>query len=78
MRPIAVLALAPLLAGATDAASVLDVDLEGVRNARGAIHACLTQRPDHFPDCKDDPQALTLTVPADARSVRFTGFAPGR
>ena len=57
---------------------VLDVEVHGVRNARGVVHACLSRSPRHFPDCRADPAALRQTVPAAARAMRFPGVAPGR
>lgn len=54
------------------------VEITGLRNARGLIHACLTQNPHHFPDCKKDPARIEQTVPASAPRLRFSGFPPGR
>jgi uncharacterized protein (DUF2141 family) len=68
-----------LLVAAMPAAStpMVEVEIEGLRNRRGVVHACLTQDRKAFPDCKRDPKALKLTVPADQRQLRFSGFAPG-
>ena len=77
MRFLLLLLLAPLLAGADTPANRLDVDIERLRNARGAIHACLTGNSRFFPDCRKDPAALKQTIPATARQLSFTGFAPG-
>ncbi len=77
MRKLAVLALLPLLGAATEPRGALEVDLTGVRNTRGVIHACLTREPNGFPKCERDPDALTATVPASAGSLQFAGFAPG-
>ena len=51
------------LIGATPAAG-LDVTVAGLRSAKGAVRVCLTTRPDHFPNCQDDPAARRLTVAA--------------
>ena len=66
-----------LLAGVASPATV-EVDVERVRSARGLIHACLSRDPLHFPDCRSDPAALTLSVPASQARLRFSGLAPGR
>ena len=60
------------------AASTLEVEVEGLRNSRGVLHACLTQQPRYFPDCKADPRATKLTVPAGTKPLRLTGYPPGR
>jgi uncharacterized protein (DUF2141 family) len=66
-----------LLAG-NAATAELAVGIERLRNARGDLHLCLTRDPAHFPDCEGDPRAVTRTVPASTRSVRFAGLEPGR
>ena len=38
--------------------------LSGVRNAKGVVQICLTDRPINFLKCKDDPAALRRTIPA--------------
>lgn len=70
---LAVSALA--LLGAAPAAS-LEVQVAGLRSAKGAVRACLTARPESFPDCQDDPAAHRLTVPA-GEPLRFGGLASG-
>lgn len=42
--------------------------VSGLRSTKGQVVACLTMRADAFPDCKADPAARSLTVPA-ARTV---------
>lgn len=66
----------PLLAASAQPAS-LEVDVTGLRDTRGAIHACLTRDALHFPDCKSDPAALMQTAPASARKLTFRGIPPG-
>ena len=58
--------------------ATLQVELSGVRDQRGMIHACLTQSPAHFPDCKSDPAAIMQTIPGTRRELLFRGVAPGR
>lgn len=58
-------------------ATVLTIEVERLRNAKGVVHACLTRNPAHFPDCRADPGALRQTVAANAPTIRFSGFAPG-
>jgi len=55
----------------------LEVDVTGLRDTRGSIHACLTRASSHFPDCKSDPAALMQTAPAGARKLTFRGVPPG-
>lgn len=38
--------------------------ITGLRSSKGNVLACLTANPHAFPDCKDDPLARKLTVPA--------------
>ena len=72
-----------LIAAATTAQtpapeSVLVVDVGPLRNSKGAVHACLSRNPRHFPDCRADPAALRQSVPAGTRELRFAAFQPGR
>lgn len=47
----------------------LRVEIDRLRNEKGVVHACLTRDQTHFPDCKGDPRALRVTVPASEASV---------
>lgn len=67
----------PLMAVSAPSATV-EVGFTGLRNTRGAVHACLTRNPSHFPDCKSDPLALKRTVQASAGHIDFKGVSPGR
>ena len=62
------LALIPAAAVLGGAAPVADCDVSvsviGMRSAKGQVLACLTTRPDAFPDCTGDPQARKLAVAA--------------
>ncbi|GAB7552299.1 DUF2141 domain-containing protein [Novosphingobium resinovorum] len=54
-----------MLAGATAPQNTdVSVSVTDMRSAKGQVLACLTTRPDAFPDCEKDPQARKLTVPA--------------
>ena len=78
MRSAILLCFLPILAAASDAATTVEVDVEGLRNHRGLIHVCLTRNPDHFPDCRRDPRAVRGSAAATDTHLRFTGLAPGR
>ena len=58
--------------------STVDIDLAGVRSARGTVHVCLTRKPTHFPDCKSDPAALKSTAAASTHHLRLDHVPPGR
>jgi len=72
----ALLAATPLVLGAMPVAR-LDVAVDHLRSARGSLRICLTADPDNFPACVDDAEAITRTVPASVRTVRFDGVARG-
>ena len=55
----------------------LEVTVAGLRSTDGTVQACLTTRPDHFPDCQDDPDARRLTVRASDPHLSFSGLASG-
>ena len=61
----------------TASASTLEVDIDGLRNSRGVIQACLTRDRVHFPNCGADPAAIRQTVNAHAGRVVFVGVTPG-
>lgn len=62
--------------GAAPVAS-LEVTLGSVRSDTGVLRLCLTADPGNFPSCVDDADAITRTVPAATRSVRFGTLAAG-
>lgn len=78
MLRISALALLSLLTAAHDPGSIFEVDISGLRNARGLLQVCITRNPAHFPDCRGDPQALRQTTAASVAHLRFTGITPGR
>ncbi len=65
-----------LLPGASPVGN-LDLEVTGLRSDKGVLRICLTARPDSFPDCKDDPRAVSRTIRADAPTTRFEGLATG-
>ena len=74
---IAVLA-SSLAANAAQPGNGLRIEIAKLRNAKGKVHACLTQDPAYFPNCKADAHALRLSVPAaEASELRFSGLASG-
>lgn len=81
-----VVALAALFAGEAVAQSpppparlaMIDVKarVSGLRSAKGQVLACLTDRPETFPDCKADPDARSLKVSANGPIVLDFGAVP--
>lgn len=58
-----------LLSGAAGAAATansadLQVQLSGLRSAKGVVHLCLTHDAARFMDCKDNPAAIAKTIQA--------------
>ena len=84
--PLRALTLAlclPLAAGAAPVASVDKADVSAtvtdLRSTKGQVLACLTTRPDAFPDCAKDPHAFTRIVRAGANmSINFGAVPDGR
>lgn len=73
----ALLPAALLLLPAASPVSSIDVEFTGLRDAKGVLQICLTARPDSFPDCKDDPRAVSRTISAGHPATRFEGLASG-
>jgi uncharacterized protein (DUF2141 family) len=71
------LALIALLLPAASPTASLEIDVQKLRSQKGMLRICLTARPQSFPDCKNDAQALTRSVPATQTVVTFEGLAPG-
>lgn len=69
--------LAPLIVAAGSPGADVEIVIDKLRNSKGVLHLCLTREPVHFPDCKQDPRAVTRTVRAVNGPVRFTGLPPG-
>jgi uncharacterized protein (DUF2141 family) len=77
-RGLAAFALLALAAPAPAQANDLEVQVQGLRNARGLVRLCLTRNREYFPDCNRDPAAVKRSVPANqAASIRLAGVAPG-
>ena len=70
------LALGALLP-ATSPVGSLEIDVAGMRSARGLIRICLTADPKNFPGCVDDKHAVTRSVPASQHIIRFDDLPPG-
>jgi uncharacterized protein (DUF2141 family) len=66
------------LSAAAPTDGTVDIEISGLRNAKGTLHACLTRNPAHFPACKDDPAALNASAPASVPKIRFDHVPPGR
>ena len=55
----------------------LTVEITGLRNAKGEVQLCVTQRPE-FLQCEDDPQARTAEMSSDAVApVTFEALPAG-
>ena len=77
MRAGLLLLALPLLASATGSGSV-EVSVSGMRSAKGQVLACLTAKAKGFPDCRLDPVARKLAVPAGGTvTLLFKGLPPG-
>jgi uncharacterized protein (DUF2141 family) len=68
--------LAPLTIGAAPVAR-LDVQVDQMRSAKGLLRFCLTSDPTNFPNCVDDADAVTRSVPAGARRLSLDGLPRG-
>ena len=55
----------------------LDLTVAGLRSTRGELLVCVTERPDHFPDCTGDPAARHVTFPAARPALRFADLPSG-
>lgn len=62
----AMLCAIPAAAGSAPSpqAADLQVQLTGLRSAKGMVHLCLTSSATRFLNCKDDGAAIARTVPA--------------
>jgi len=70
----------PALSGAAPPGGEVSATVTGLRSTRGSVVACLTARPDAFPDCAKDPQARLASAPAAAANIHleFGAVPPGR
>lgn len=76
-RALAALTILTVSAGAAPIGS-LEAQIEGFRSTKGVVHACLTTRPERFPDCQNDPDARRMTLPTgDAGGLHFGALPSG-
>jgi uncharacterized protein (DUF2141 family) len=61
-----------------DLAQPLSMDMLGLRSVKGQVLVCVTRRPDHFPDCRDDPDRHAFTVPARGGQIPLAMLPPGQ
>jgi uncharacterized protein (DUF2141 family) len=74
----AALAISVTADAAGPANNELRVEVGELRNVRGKLHACLTQDPAYFPNCKADARALRVSVAAsEASELRFDALQLG-
>lgn len=72
-----------LLSGAAGAAATassadLQVQLSGLRSAKGVVHLCLTSDAADFMHCKNSPAAIARTIPAGkAQALDLGQVKPG-
>lgn len=60
-----------------DLTQPVSIDLTGLRSTRGKVLVCLTRLPDHFPDCRNDPDKRHFAVAARAGETSLGMLAPG-
>jgi len=73
------LGLAGGTVGAAAPGAEVVVRVEGLRSESGQILACLTANPRQFPDCRRDPAAHKLSVPARrGATIDFGRIGSGR
>lgn len=78
-RTVLLLGVAGGSIGAAAPGADVIVRVEGLRSERGQILACLTANLHNFPDCRSDPAAHKLVVPArHAAVIDFGTIASGR
>jgi len=77
----AVLAMTVPLTSAANAqqpGNSLTIKFEKLRSMKGTLQLCLTKLKEHFPDCSDDPDAVTLSVPTEGKIAEFKNLAVGK
>lgn len=55
----------------------LEVEVTGLRSAKGVIRLCVTTDAKDFPDCRDGAHAIKRSFPASAPRIRIEGLAHG-
>ena len=61
---------------ASDQDGTVSVTVSGLRSSKGQVLACLTALPRGFPDCRKDPDARRLAIPAGAGLQLEFGHVP--
>lgn len=59
------------------ALATMELEISGLRNARGLVHVCVTRSKQYFPNCSGDPAAVRQTVVASVRQLRVSGLGQG-
>jgi uncharacterized protein (DUF2141 family) len=65
-----------LLLGAASPGAV-ELEVAGLRSAKGLVQVCLTRDPVNFPGCTDDAFAIRRKVPARTTRLAFDGLPTG-
>ncbi|HEV2567756.1 MAG TPA: DUF2141 domain-containing protein [Sphingomonas sp.] len=65
-----------LLIGAAEPGAV-ELDIAGLRSAKGVVQVCLTRDPVNFPGCTNDAFATRRKVPARTTHLSFDGLPSG-
>ena len=55
----------------------IDVEVAGLRSAKGNLLICVTRDATHFPDCERDPASRRLTLAATTNAAHFPGLPSG-
>jgi len=76
LRILSLAAAGGILAGASPP-NRLEVEVNGLRNAKGVLHLCLTRNSKHFPDCAADPAAIKQSVDAGRAKLVILNGVPG-
>jgi uncharacterized protein (DUF2141 family) len=76
-RLFALAALGLLTASAPLPSASLRVEVEGLRDHKGALMFCLTRRVETFLDCDKDPHSVHAIIAASGGAVEFEHLAPG-
>jgi uncharacterized protein (DUF2141 family) len=59
------------------APGAVELDVAGLRSAKGVVQVCLTRDPVNFPGCTDDAFAIRRKVPARTTRMTFDGLPTG-
>ncbi|MBB4838052.1 MULTISPECIES: DUF2141 domain-containing protein [Sphingomonas] len=62
---------------AAETGGPLEIEMTGLRSAKGVVRLCLVQDPGDFPDCRDGRGALKRTLPAANPRIRLEGLPVG-